>query len=144
MTRRSPRRNLLDIANKYLAWLMAQHDWSLQEAYTYSLHGEAERQLLKQRGRPDPQHCALCQRYFDLHKASPHVSTARTPRERATAIRADQPDNVRRWSRVDQPCPKPGCQYPVNHSGPHKISHDLGEMLDNSIAALDAREADAS
>lgn len=138
--RRLLKRDKLAVANNYLAWLMNERRWNLQEAITYAQHGAAELELLRQRGRPDPQHCALCERYFDQHRASPHIPIVKTVREKAAARIADQPEDVRRWARVQQDCHYPGCDLPIHHSGPHHVPRDLATMLNNSIRSLDERE----
>jgi hypothetical protein len=107
----------------YLCWLMHARSYTLLQAKAYATGGQ---QALAKLNRS---------------QSAPKAATAR---ERAEAYRNDQPEDVKRWARVDAACPRKGCTLPVNHSGPHKRASPLMEMLENSIVQLDERERDES
>lgn len=108
----------------YLAWLMASRGLDMQRAIAYATRGEAGLAALAAQERP------------------------RTKREIETAREADRPEDVRRWSRLDRPCPFRGCIYPANHSGPHRVVRDLDKMQEdaaeaaNGLAEMDRRSGD--
>lgn len=81
------------------------------------------------------------ERYATTGTTEEPTERSRTVRERTVARENDKGEQLRRWERVDRPCPLRDCILPIHHSGPHRRHAADFERAD-SLDEFEARLAD--